>query len=166
MEQTLKTLQSDHASLEDKYSKTEKEKNSLDARLVELTNNLTDEEERAKQLTKLKSKFEASIGELEEKLSREQATRQDLERGKRRLEAEVSENADQNTDHRRLLDGMKQQLANLEAELTKTQQKLDEEVLAKTVTMKSVSFFFNMKLIPRILYMCLLPEFQSKCIYN
>ncbi|KAL5967023.1 Myosin-11 [Taenia solium] len=136
LEQTLKSLNEEHAALEDKYTKLEKEKKSIESRLSDLSTHLTDEEERSKQLMKLKSKYESSISELEEKLSKEQASRQDLERAKRRLETEVSERAEQGADHTRLIDELKQQVANLEAKLSETQQKLDDEVMAKTVTMK------------------------------
>lgn len=141
MEQTVKSLNEEHAALEDKYTKLEKEKKSIESRLADLSTHLTDEEERSKQLMKLKSKYESSITELEDKLSKEQASRQDLERAKRRLETEVSEKAEQGADSMRLIDELKQQIANIEAELSKTQQKLDEEVLAKTVSMKQVSLF-------------------------
>lgn len=139
LEQSVKAITEDHAVLEDKHTKLEKEKKSMETRMAELSAQLSDEEERSKQLLKLKSKFESSISELEEKLSKEQATRQDLERAKRRLETEVSEKSELGVDHARLIDDLKQQLANLEATLAQTQQKLDDEVMAKTVTMKQVS---------------------------
>jgi len=49
-----------------------KEKKSLDDRLFEMRQQLTDEEEKSKQINKNKNKYETMIADLEERLRKEQ----------------------------------------------------------------------------------------------
>lgn len=49
-----------------------KERKTLEDRVMELSSQLGDEEERAKQLAKLKNKYEQIIADLEERLRKEQ----------------------------------------------------------------------------------------------
>uniref|UniRef100_A0AAR2JJ14 Myosin motor domain-containing protein n=1 Tax=Pygocentrus nattereri TaxID=42514 RepID=A0AAR2JJ14_PYGNA len=74
------------------------EKKQLEDRLNEVTDQLTEEEEKVKSLNKLKNKQEAVIADLEERLKREEQGRLEQEKWRRRMESEAAEAQEQLTD--------------------------------------------------------------------
>lgn len=52
-----------------------KEKKILEEKLLEVSQNLSEEEEKSKHLLKLKTRHEATIADIDEKLRREQQVR-------------------------------------------------------------------------------------------
>lgn len=85
--------------------------------MSDLTTNLAEEEEKAKNLTKLKNKHESMISELEVRLKKEEKGRQELEKMKRKLEGDSSDLHEQIADLQAQIAELKMQLAKKEEEL-------------------------------------------------
>lgn len=85
--------------------------------MSDLTTNLAEEEEKAKNLTKLKNKHESMISELEVRLKKEEKCRQELEKMKRKLEGDSSDLHEQIADLQAQIAELKMQLAKKEEEL-------------------------------------------------
>lgn len=93
------------------------ERKLLEERVSDLTTNLAEEEEKAKNLTKLKTKHESMISELEVRLKKEEKCRQELEKMKRKLDGEASDLHEQIADLQAQIAELKMQLAKKEEEL-------------------------------------------------
>lgn len=98
-------------------SSTPQERKLLEERVSDLTTNLAEEEEKAKNLSKLKNKHESMISELEVRLKKEEKCRQELEKMKRKLEGDSSDLHEQIADLQAQIAELKMQLAKKEEEL-------------------------------------------------
>lgn len=98
-------------------SSPSQERKLLEERVSDLTTNLAEEEEKAKNLTKLKNKHESMISELEVRLKKEEKCRQELEKMKRKLEGDSSDFHEQIADLQAQIAELKMQLAKKEEEL-------------------------------------------------
>ncbi|MBN3314238.1 MYH10 protein, partial [Atractosteus spatula] len=114
------------------------EKKLLDDRVSEMTSQLTEEEEKAKNLGKLKNKQEMMIADLEERLKKEEKTRQELEKAKRKLDGETTDLQDQIAELQAQIEELKVQLAKKEEELQAALARGDEEVAQKNNALKQV----------------------------
>uniref|UniRef100_A0A8C5AZD2 Myosin, heavy chain 14, non-muscle n=1 Tax=Gadus morhua TaxID=8049 RepID=A0A8C5AZD2_GADMO len=94
------------------------EKKQLEERLSEVSEQLTEEEEKTKSLNKLKNKQEAVIADLEERLKREEQGRLEQEKWKRRMETESAEAQEQLSDIGMLSSELRGSLAQKEKEIT------------------------------------------------
>ncbi|XP_059920731.1 myosin-10 [Gadus macrocephalus] len=103
------------------------EKKQLEERLSEVSEQLTEEEEKTKSLNKLKNKQEAVIADLEERLKREEQGRLEQEKWKRRMETESAEAQEQLSDIGMLSSELRGSLAQKEKEITSLQGRLEEE---------------------------------------
>uniref|UniRef100_A0A8C9TFI1 Myosin heavy chain 10 n=1 Tax=Scleropages formosus TaxID=113540 RepID=A0A8C9TFI1_SCLFO len=137
-EAKIKKMEEDILLLEDQNSKFLKEKKLLDDRVAEITTQLAEEEEKAKNLGKIKNKQEVMIVDLEERLKKEEKTRQELEKAKRKLDSETSDLQDQIAELQAQIDELKTQLAKKEEELQAAQTRNDEEVAQKNNALKQV----------------------------
>uniref|UniRef100_W5LI11 Myosin, heavy chain 14, non-muscle n=1 Tax=Astyanax mexicanus TaxID=7994 RepID=W5LI11_ASTMX len=103
------------------------EKKQFEERLNEVTDQLTEEEEKVKSLNKLKNKQEAVIADLEERLKREEQGRLEQEKWRRRMESEAADAQEQLTDMGLLVTELRSSLSNREKEITTLQSRLEEE---------------------------------------
>uniref|UniRef100_A0A8C7GCG0 Myosin, heavy chain 10, non-muscle n=1 Tax=Oncorhynchus kisutch TaxID=8019 RepID=A0A8C7GCG0_ONCKI len=135
-EAKIKKMEEDILLLEDQNSKFLKEKKLLDDRVAEMTSQLTEEEEKAKNLGKVKNKQEVMMVDLEERLKKEEKTRQELEKAKRKLDAETTDLQDQIAELQAQIEELKIQLAKKEEELQAALG--DEEAAQKNNALKAV----------------------------
>uniref|UniRef100_A0A672P3B0 Myosin-10-like n=1 Tax=Sinocyclocheilus grahami TaxID=75366 RepID=A0A672P3B0_SINGR len=130
-EGTRQRLQLEKVTLESKVKSLEAEmlteKKQLEERLNEVTDQLTEEEEKVKSLNKLKNKQEAVIADLEERLKREEQGRLEQEKWKRRMEGEAVEAQEQLSDQSLLVTELRGSLSQREKEITTLQTRLEEE---------------------------------------
>uniref|UniRef100_A0A8C9Z525 Myosin, heavy chain 10, non-muscle n=1 Tax=Sander lucioperca TaxID=283035 RepID=A0A8C9Z525_SANLU len=119
-EAKIKKMEEDILLLEDQNSKFLKEKKLLEDRIGEMTSQLTEEEEKAKNLGKVKNK-------------RRRKTRQELEKAKRKLDAETTDLQDQIVELQAQIEELKFQLTKKEEELASP-----EETLQKNNALKQV----------------------------
>ncbi|XP_045141945.1 myosin-11 [Echinops telfairi] len=115
-----------------------KERKLLEERISDLTTNLAEEEEKAKNLTKLKNKHESMISELEVRLKKEEKSRQELEKLKRKLEGEASDFHEQIADLQAQIAELKVQLAKKEEELQAALARLEDEMAQKNNALKKI----------------------------
>uniref|UniRef100_A0A8C1VHT9 Myosin, heavy chain 10, non-muscle n=1 Tax=Cyprinus carpio TaxID=7962 RepID=A0A8C1VHT9_CYPCA len=113
-EAKIKKMEEDILLLEDQNSKFLKD--AL-RRTFEMTSQLTEEEEKAKNLGKVKNKQEMMMVDLEERLKKEEKTRQELEKAKRKLDGETTDLQDQIAELQAQIEELKIQLAKKEEEL-------------------------------------------------
>uniref|UniRef100_A0A8C9Z4L9 Myosin, heavy chain 10, non-muscle n=1 Tax=Sander lucioperca TaxID=283035 RepID=A0A8C9Z4L9_SANLU len=114
-EAKIKKMEEDILLLEDQNSKFLKEKKLLEDRIGEMTSQLTEEEEKAKNLGKVKNK-------------RRRKTRQELEKAKRKLDAETTDLQDQIVE-------LQAQIEELKFQLTKKEEEL-QAALARSETLQ------------------------------
>uniref|UniRef100_A0A8D0D5B4 Myosin, heavy chain 10, non-muscle n=1 Tax=Sander lucioperca TaxID=283035 RepID=A0A8D0D5B4_SANLU len=124
-EAKIKKMEEDILLLEDQNSKFLKEKKLLEDRIGEMTSQLTEEEEKAKNLGKVKNK-------------RRRKTRQELEKAKRKLDAETTDLQDQIVELQAQIEELKFQLTKKEEELQAALARSDEETLQKNNALKQV----------------------------
>uniref|UniRef100_A0A669D181 Myosin-10 n=1 Tax=Oreochromis niloticus TaxID=8128 RepID=A0A669D181_ORENI len=139
LETKVKSLETDLEGLllESNYPCTQ-EKKQLEERLNEVTDQLTEEEEKTKSLNKLKNKQEAVIADLEERLKREEQGRLEQEKFKRRMESEAMEAQEQLSDLGMLSSDLRGSLAQKEKEITSLQGRLEEEGARRTEAQRSL----------------------------
>uniref|UniRef100_A0A8C1M1Q0 Myosin, heavy chain 10, non-muscle n=1 Tax=Cyprinus carpio TaxID=7962 RepID=A0A8C1M1Q0_CYPCA len=139
-EAKIKKMEEDILLLEDQNSKFLKvsEKKLLEDRVSEMTSQLTEEEEKAKNLGKVKNKQEMMMVDLEERLKKEEKTRQELEKAKRKLDGETTDLQDQIAELQAQIEELKIQLAKKEEELQAVLARGDEEVAQKNNALKQV----------------------------
>ncbi|CAB1344652.1 unnamed protein product [Coregonus sp. 'balchen'] len=132
-EAKIKKMEEDILLLEDQNSKFLKEKKLLDDRVAEMTSQLTEEEEKAKNLGKVKNKQEMMM-----RLKKEEKTRQELEKAKRKLDAETTDLQDQIAELQAQIEELKIQLAKKEEELQAALARGDDEAAQKNNALKAV----------------------------
>ncbi|KAI3361078.1 hypothetical protein L3Q82_013279 [Scortum barcoo] len=115
-----------------------REKKQLEERLSEVTDQLTEEEEKTKSLNKLKNKQEAVIADLEERLKREEQGRLEQEKWRRRMENESVEAQEQLSDLGMLSAELRGSLAQKEKEITTLQGRLEEEGARRAEAQRSL----------------------------
>uniref|UniRef100_A0A8C9Z4M1 Myosin, heavy chain 10, non-muscle n=1 Tax=Sander lucioperca TaxID=283035 RepID=A0A8C9Z4M1_SANLU len=122
-EAKIKKMEEDILLLEDQNSKFLKEKKLLEDRIGEMTSQLTEEEEKAKNLGKVKNKQEMMM---------------ELEKAKRKLDAETTDLQDQIVELQAQIEELKFQLTKKEEELQAALARSDEETLQKNNALKQV----------------------------
>ncbi|KAM6113871.1 LOW QUALITY PROTEIN: myosin-11 [Pterocles gutturalis] len=135
----IKKMEDDILIMEDQNNKLTKVSvgKLLEERISDLTTNLAEEEEKAKNLTKLKNKHESMISELEVRLKKEEKNRQELEKIKRKLDGEASDLHEQIAELQAQIADLKAQLAKKEEELQAARQ-LEDETSQKNNALKKI----------------------------